>query len=345
MNEEEPCFVAGYLPSQERLIVLDTQQRIYAYSLPNHLLAYQRAILRGDERQAQTLLPKLSPTLRSRLAPLLEQLGRLEAALEVASDPDYRLPLALKLGKLPLALHLASELDTTGAWQQLGDAAWQRGDLNIAKQAYEHAQDWPSLLLLHGGASKDVGTSKDVEGLAAVGRQSKQAGQLNVALCAFLGAGKLLEAVEVLIAGERYPEAAALARRAAPHLLPSIIAEWNGQLSRSKHPLANLMELGAAEAAVRTKVSFQSPLPPSSSIFDNDQLSMEVNTTGTGSVRAEDVDELIAMKNEGLLINTNRLETHVEEDSPLSSLKKEAEPEYDASLLSNHNNGVNEDWA
>ena len=65
------------------------------------------------------------------VAKFLEARGMPEQALEVATDADYRFELAVQLGRLDAALEIAGEADSEGKWKQLGELAMSSGKLDV----------------------------------------------------------------------------------------------------------------------------------------------------------------------------------------------------------------------
>ena len=65
------------------------------------------------------------------VAKFLEARGQPEAALELATDGDYRFDLAVQLGDLQTALDLATAADSEAKWKQLGELAMTAGRLDV----------------------------------------------------------------------------------------------------------------------------------------------------------------------------------------------------------------------
>ena len=76
---------------------------------------------------------------RNSVARFLEVREMKREALEIATDPDYRVDLAVSLGELGVALQLAEQSGSELKWRQLGELALSSGKL----QARHHR---PSLV-------------------------------------------------------------------------------------------------------------------------------------------------------------------------------------------------------
>lgn len=68
-------YLLGYLPTHNRVYLVDKDVRIYGYSLSLALIEYQTAILRGDMDAAEEILPSIPKEQRSRVARFLEARG------------------------------------------------------------------------------------------------------------------------------------------------------------------------------------------------------------------------------------------------------------------------------
>ncbi|KAH9564352.1 hypothetical protein CY35_04G020800 [Sphagnum magellanicum] len=76
---------------------------VMSYTLLLSLIEYKTLVLRGDFQRAQEVLPTIPIEHLNSLARFLESRGMLEDALEIATDPDYKLDLAVQLGTLEIA--------------------------------------------------------------------------------------------------------------------------------------------------------------------------------------------------------------------------------------------------
>jgi coatomer subunit beta' len=91
---EKNLYMLGYVPAHNRLYLADKECQIYryralgwgahilslthagcSYYLNLHVLEYQTAVLRGDEAAANTILPQVPISQRTRVAQFLEKQG------------------------------------------------------------------------------------------------------------------------------------------------------------------------------------------------------------------------------------------------------------------------------
>jgi coatomer subunit beta' len=223
------------MPQHNRIYLLDKQFALYAFTLSLAVVEYQTAILRNDLPAAEALLPEIPREQRSRVARFLEARGLKELAYEVTPDPDHRFELALALDDLDAAASLARELPAGEArdkWRQVGDAALAVWRVDLAREAYDAAEDLSALLLL----LLSTGERKGLQDLAA--KASKwlvfvfidcvftdmipaEQGQNNLALAALLQLGDTSGVTDLLLATHRAPEAALFARTYAPRYIIS----------------------------------------------------------------------------------------------------------------------------
>jgi coatomer subunit beta' len=149
----------------------------------------------------------------------------IEEALEVATDPDYRFELAIQLGRLEIAKEIAAEVQSESKWKQLGELAMSTGKLEMAEECMKNAMDLSGLLLLYSSLG-------DAEGISKLAPLAKEQGKIHVAFVCLFTVGKLEECLQLLVASNRIPEAALMARSYLPSKVSEIVSIWRKDLNK-----------------------------------------------------------------------------------------------------------------
>lgn len=68
-------YILGYIPTHNRVYLIDKDVKTYGYSLSLNLVEYQTAVLRGDMEAAAELLPTVPKEQRNKVARFLEARG------------------------------------------------------------------------------------------------------------------------------------------------------------------------------------------------------------------------------------------------------------------------------
>src|SRR6202000_1636988 len=71
-----PLYLLGYIPSHNRIYLVDRQMSIFAYSLSLAVVEYQTAILRRDFVAAAELLNNVPTSERNKVDRFLEAQGK-----------------------------------------------------------------------------------------------------------------------------------------------------------------------------------------------------------------------------------------------------------------------------
>ncbi|KOM44545.1 hypothetical protein LR48_Vigan05g215000 [Vigna angularis] len=222
---DRPMYLLGYLANQSRVYLIDKEFNVMGYTLLLSLIEYKTLVMRGDLERANEILPSIPKEHHNSVAHFLESRGMIEDALEVATDPDYRFDLAIRLGKLDVAKSIAIELQSESKWKQLGELAMSTGKLEMAEECLQHAMDLSGLLLLYSSLG-------DAEGISKLASLAKEQGKNNVAfLCLFM-LGKLEDCLQLLVESNRIPEAALMARSYLPSKASEIVAIWRKDLNK-----------------------------------------------------------------------------------------------------------------
>lgn len=152
---DEPLYLVGYLPAQNKLYLLDKNYAVVSYALLMQVLDYQTAVVRRDFETAARVLPNIPTEQHNRIARFLEAQGFPEEALQVATDPEHRFELAVRLQKLDVCYDICSSADSDGKWRQLGDMALKASKLDLAEECMQRSTDYGGLLMLY-SSSGDV---------------------------------------------------------------------------------------------------------------------------------------------------------------------------------------------
>lgn len=229
---ERPMYILGYLPGENRVYLVDRDLQIVSYALLASIVQFKILIQKSLLSDAHDLLHSIPSSEHNRLARSLEKAGYKEAALQVATDADYRFELALSLRKLDVARGIAEAAPGEARWRQLVDAAVASNDLELAECCMQQSHDLSSLLLLYVAQG-------NVDGIARIAESALQAGEFNTAfLCKFLLHDRQ-GCLDLLVRSQRAPEAALFARSFLPSRVPEMVECWKKSLrSKGEHRAA-----------------------------------------------------------------------------------------------------------
>lgn len=202
----------GYLPREGVVLVADQMRTLLGVHLPPTLLDFESAVAADEEADPELV----DEDYRARTAKFLKQLGKNELALLVSNDTAMRFDLAIELGELETASQCASDQTM---WRRLARAAIGKGEMKLAEKALFECGDLSTLLVLY----KSQNRKSDIENLVT---KAKEIGQLNVAFTAALAVGMFEECVDILIASEKYAQAAIFARTRCPKMMSKAVQEW-----------------------------------------------------------------------------------------------------------------------
>lgn len=164
---DKPLFVLGYIAANNRVYLMDKEYQIVSYTLSLLILEYQTAILRDEPDVAETILRRIPKADHNAIARFLEGQDKLDLALEVSKDPEFRFDLAVQLKRLDLAFEIASQVDSEAKWRQLADLSMtDLAKLSIAEGCLRKAKDVGALLQLYVAQG-------NANGLAFVAQQAR----------------------------------------------------------------------------------------------------------------------------------------------------------------------------
>lgn len=218
-----------------RIILIDKELHLYTYSIPQIILEYKLAVLKGEANgeRASFLLSKIPQNYKSHVALFLQSHGLPELALKIATDPEQKYELALSLNKLDVAYEIAQEEGSQYKWRQIGDYALRDWKVSLAENCYWKAVDYNSLLLIYSASGNN-------EGLLRLAEASKESNQLNIAFTCYFAIGKREECLDLLLASKRYAEAVIFSRSYLPNHLCDLVGKWKMKEIRNSK-IANII--------------------------------------------------------------------------------------------------------
>ncbi|KAK1900242.1 Coatomer subunit beta' [Dissostichus eleginoides] len=231
---DRTMYLLGYIPKDDRLYLGDKELNVISYALLLSVLEYQTAVMRRDFSTADKVLPTIPKEQRTRVANFLEKQGFKQQALAVSTDPEHKFELALQLGDLKIAQQLASEAESEQKWKQLAELATTKCQFGLAQECLHNAQDYGGLLLLATASGNSNMVGKLAEG-------AERDGKTNVAFLTYFLQGRLDKCLDLLIATNRLPEAAFLARTYLPSHVSRVVKLWKESLSKVNQKAADAL--------------------------------------------------------------------------------------------------------
>ncbi|KAG6836087.1 hypothetical protein H0H93_011499 [Arthromyces matolae] len=229
---DTPLYLLGYMPGHNRVYLANKDMHVYGYSLSLSVVEYQTAVLRGDMDAAAEILPTLPKDQLNKVARFLESKDLKELALQLTTDPDHKFDLALQLDDLDAAHEIAREVPENEAelkWKALGDRALTVWRFDLAREAFEKANDLSALMLL-------LSATGDQAGLRSLAEKAEEKGQNNLAFATRFQLGDAGACVDLLVKTQRAPEAALFARTYAPSHTSKAVEAWKADLQSKKRP-------------------------------------------------------------------------------------------------------------
>jgi len=233
-------YLLGYLPDQSKLYLVDRELNVVPYTLHLAKVEYQSAIMRKDFDAASKFFEALPESLHNGVARFLENQGYPSEALQISKDDDHCFELATQLGKLDQAADFIRKIcaqanpamPPRGKWKTLGDVAMEQGNFDLARSCFREAKDLGALFLMHTACG-------DADELRKTAVHAKETGVANIAVLCFLLLGDLENALQVLVAANRLPEAAFFARTYCPSKLSECVKLWKTDLATVNQAVAD----------------------------------------------------------------------------------------------------------
>jgi len=233
---DRDMYVVRYLPRDSSVYLCDKDVRVYSQQLSVAVVEFQTAVLRGDVDEAvETLLPKVPESELNGAARFLEAQGLRELALKITRDSAQKFELALALDRLDLAAGIAGP-EEVSKWRQLGDHYLAQWNVDRAIEAYSHAKELDTLLLIH----TSTGNKPGLLDLAA---RAENDGKYNLAFNALWSVGATPEIVALLNKSGRHAEAALFALTYGEGITGSV-DQWKAALrAHGREQIADRIEV------------------------------------------------------------------------------------------------------
>lgn len=286
---DRPTFLLGFLGAEGRVYVCDQDLQVSSFGISGPLIAFQSEVLKCDASKAlppavMQHLKEIPAPLHAKLALFLNRRGFVREALKLSPDAEFKFNLAVQLGELAVAQSILSGSNDAQKWSDLGRAAVKAWNLRVAEEAFLKAADLPNLFLLYAAAG-------DESGLLRVGQAAAAKGQVNLAFSAFYKAGNLGGAFDLLMAQEKFAEAAVFARTFGlpAERITAAVKEWRRQLRQTRlaeaiaDPTANPELFSGVKAGRGRSVSFDGSVSVAGSKveealkFNGDSTEISVN--------------------------------------------------------------------
>lgn len=218
---ERPMYLLGYLQKENRVYLGDKELNVVSYSLPLSVLNYQTAVMRGDFEIADSILPEIPESQRTRVAHFLEKQNHKERALAITTDPGHKFDLAVSLKNLDISYQLAEEEESDDKRKQVADLAVAECNFELAAKCLKRTKDSAGLLLL-ASATNDKMMYEEVSAMA------KERGLNNISFVADFVLRNEPKAMESIIKSQtRLPHAAIMAKKSKDcELTSEMVGLW-----------------------------------------------------------------------------------------------------------------------
>ncbi|VDL99063.1 unnamed protein product [Schistocephalus solidus] len=225
---DRPMYLLGYLASENRVFLSDRDLNVVGFTLLLSVLEYETAVLRGDFTVADSILPSIPSSHRTKIAHFLERQGFRQQAMRVTTDPDHKFDLALQLNDLTTAHDLIKDDEDVDSneskWRQLADLAVKECDFKLAQECFSKTRDYASFLLIATSAG-------DMEQLEELSKLTAKEEIDNLAFLSLFLLDNLEGCLQLLVKAQRYPEAAIFARTYLPSKVPEMVELWRTWLA------------------------------------------------------------------------------------------------------------------
>lgn len=289
----------GFLIFMER-----ETNRLILKSFDSRLIQFQNAISApGNDKLVKTLAGELGADVKSQAIQYFEKYEKYSEALKLASDePDIIFRLALKSKQLDVAYDLlekSTSLKATAVhWKALGKAALTNWKIGLAERCFANAEDWSSLLLLYTLSGNSSGLSV----MAAKSTQSEQ--MWDCSFSASWMSGNKTQCMNLLSKRGTSNEAAIFGKVYGIEAWEKMTTLWKQSVKDESiadpetcpdmfpqpqyHKRTNSID---KERGKGFEDGFAYAAPSlNSANSELDALSVEVQTTGTGSLKGDDID-------------------------------------------------------
>ena len=217
----------GYLPSSNKLFLMNKSFQLVSYTFPQSFVNYQMAILKKDFVSAEKILATIPAEYQERVVNFLEKFELYELCYKICTNLNHKFSLAIKLKKLKDARVLALDQNSTEKWKMVADLALELGEFKHAEEAMIAAKDFNGLLLYY----SIIG---DRDKIYLLAENADNDGYYNIAFSCYFQLNDLEKCYEILIKSHKYPEAALFCRTYVPSKLSSVLEQWNNQINNEE---------------------------------------------------------------------------------------------------------------
>ena len=233
----------------------------------------------------------------NKLAIYLESIDQHEMALMLTSDPTHKFDLAVHCKKLQIALDMILIDPSQEKYRVLAQVALADWEFKIAEECLLKGNDLDHLLLLYS-------SSHNTKGLKQLGELGEQQNKFQIAFnCAFL-VHDYEKCVQLLIASGLMGEACLFSKQYIPERVIDVLQQYKQQLQLEADGKGSSGVSPASAAALMKRLQEDVPfiINNATQAMEIDDMmrlkqhntgtnseSMEVNTTGTLSVKEEEM--------------------------------------------------------
>ncbi len=161
-HTDKKKFLIGFIPSQNRLYLIDKSFSVISFEVPLTVTEYQSLMVNQQYEKALSILPTIPVKYMDKLAKFLDSIDLKEAAFDLVRDIDHKFELALQLNKINEAYEIAVKENNLNKWKQIGDLALLNGHFQIAIDCLKAANDINGLFLIY----SSLGLKKELQELA-----------------------------------------------------------------------------------------------------------------------------------------------------------------------------------
>ena len=220
-------YLIGYLPTLDRLFLINKQFQLISFKLPYAFIQYQIAIVNNNLAKANALYNSIPPEYHSKVIAFLEKFNLSNISYSLTKDSNLKFSLAIKLQKLEDAWEIAKKESNTEKIKLVADLAIAKGDFALAEQAMQLGNDFSGLLLYY----SSIQDRTKLKGLAD---KSKEYGLFNISFACYFQLNDVDKCVDLLIKAKRFPEASVFCRTYCPSKLNDVITRWNVLLEQEE---------------------------------------------------------------------------------------------------------------
>jgi len=217
-------FLLGYLPSSNKIYLMNKSFNLIAYTFPLSFVNYQVAIMKKKFELAEKLFTTIPPEYIERVTNFLEKFELHELSYKICQNPNQKFALAIKLKKLKDARNLVADQGSPEKWKMVADLAFESGEFKQAEEAMVAAKDYQGLLLYYS-------LIQDKDKIYLLAENSLNDGFHNISFSCYFQLNEIDKCLEILIKSGKHPEAALFCRTYCPSKLQPVLDLWNDEIN------------------------------------------------------------------------------------------------------------------